>query len=183
MADLTLARVETSNLPTSQKSAIRRLYERARSGGLASAYGKVKSVGHAAGRAARQGGEGAVTGAAIAGLETLQHKLPAKLQNVPVSAVVGVAGLAGSIVLHSEEYSGDLATMGAVGIGIFAHQQTQQFLAKQGAKISGEAADMAPENPGYPFPASNANYPGMNDDIGTDPVVMAARNMTRNMTR
>lgn len=158
----TLARVESSNLPAAQKSSIRRLYERVRSGGTR-AYGTVKSVAGAGVRAVKVGGEGLVTGGAIAGLEHVQEQswVPSALKNVPVAPVVGAVGLVGSVVLHAEEFSADMATVGAVGLGIYARDQTAKFLAGHAGSMHGE----------------EGGYPGVHGEIGEDPIVRKARSL------
>jgi len=159
----TLAKVESSNLPAAQKSSIRRLYERVRHGGMAHAYGTVKSVAGAGVRAVKVGGEGLVTGGAIAGLEHAQGMswVPNALKKVPVAPVVGAVGLLGSVVLHAEEFSGDMATVGAVGLGIYARDQVGKFLAGH-SSVHGEFA--------------GEGYPNC-DDIGEDPIVKKARSL------
>ena len=160
----TLAKVEASNLPAAQKSSIRRLYERVRGGGTRM-YGQVKSVAGAGVRAVKVGGEGLVTGGAIAGLEHVQNSswVPNALKNVPVAPVVGAVGLLGSVVLHAEEFSGDMATVGAVGLGIYARDEMGKFLAGHPATMHGESAGQF--------------YPGATDDIGEDPIVKKARSL------
>jgi hypothetical protein len=126
----------------------------------------------AAGHAVRQGGEAVVAAGLVAVTEGyVAPKLPASLQKAPPAAVIGGLGLVGSILLAGHEVSTDARNVGAAAAAIYAADQFRAFLKSKGAPgIHGD-----PDS-NYAWPQTNANYPGMSDDIGgEDPIVSKAQ--------
>ena len=177
MADNELAvmsAVESSNIPASKKSFIRRYYESAMShGGRGMERAKRTLIGGA--QVLRQGGESAVVGA---GLGALDVELPPGLDahvggvSIPIDAVVAAAGLGGSVLLAHEAVSDDLRNAGASALSVFSFRQTRKYL--------GNRAIAKGVTPGYAVQAASAGTPaaaGVHGDFGEDPIVALARNL------
>lgn len=128
----------------------------------------------AAGHAVRQGGEAVVAAGLVAVTEGyVTPKLPAQLQKAPPAAVIGGLGLVGSILLAGHEVSTDARNVGAAAAAIYAADQFRAFLKSKGAPgIHGDPTD---QSSNYPWTQTNANYPGMSDDMGADPIVSRAQ--------
>jgi hypothetical protein len=161
-----LALVSQSNLPSHEKSAIRRWYERV-SGTVRhpgrSFQGFGKHV-NASGHALRQGGEALLTGAALGALHV---ELPTGLdvRKVPVDAVAGALLLV-SGGAHSE-VAQDLRNAGGTALGIYAFRKTHDFLEERKrakGSVSGSAVAKAKA--------------GVHGDFGNeDPIISLARGL------
>lgn len=139
---MSITKLESSNLPASQKSAIRRMYEKI---GGSSAMGRVRSHAMATGHAVRQGGESLVVGGILGyAHQELKGGLDIDIQGkvkVPLDGVVAVAGLGASVFMAGEEIAPDLRNAGAAAAAILAFRKTSEFVAKkkgQPARIAGE---------------------------------------------
>lgn len=133
-----------------------------------------RNIGVAAGHAVRQGGESIVAAGLVAATEGyITPKLPTALQSAPPAAVIGGLGLVGSILLAGHEVSTDARNVGAAAAAIYAADQFRAFLKSKGAPgIHGDPSDFSA---GYPWSGSNSSYPGMQDDVGADPIVSRAQ--------
>lgn len=131
MSGLSISSVESSNLPASQKSAIRRWYEGVSGSG---ALSRAKKHVEGTVNVVRGGGEAAITGAALGALNSaLPHGLDVPIANgkfaVPVDGVVAAAGLAGAIAFAHEEYGTDARNIGMSAAAVFAFRKVQDFTA------------------------------------------------------
>lgn len=165
MADLSLFQIDRSNLPSGQKSAIRRFYEGiTTSGGLA----RAKTTAVEAGHAVRQGGEAVVTGAALGAVHVyMRNGLDAANGKVPIDAVVGALGMVGGVALANDGVGPDLRNMGAAALSVFAFRKSFAVLAKKHA-------------PGGKFGADDSyldTISGDESDVGEDPIIAAARRL------
>lgn len=168
---LSIARIESSNLPAGQKSAIRQWYERTMgtSGGLARAKAGVISTG----AAVRQGGESLFVGGAL-GAAHVYLKQGLDMGKVPLDGVGGLAALAGSVAMAGEPVAEDLRNAGASALSVFAFRKTFELLGKKrqqsgqpiGGALGPKAAGEFGEDFGEDFGA---------DGDGEDPIIAAAR--------
>lgn len=148
---MSITKLESSNLPATQKSAIRRMYERV--GGSAS-MGRVRSHAAATGHAIRQGGESLLVGGLLgAAAVELKGGLDVDIQGkvkIPIDGVVALAGIAGSVIMAGEEFAPDLRNAGSAAASILAFRKTAEYMAKRkggAAKINGEFEFGSEEDP------------------------------------
>lgn len=136
MADLSIARLESSNLPVAQKSAIKRFYENAmsRHGGSIS---RVKAHAVGTGHAVRKGGEGLVVGAVL-GAFSSHSKTGLDIEKVPVDAAAGVLLLGASVMFAGESVAPDLANAGGNALAVFGFRKTEDYMNKRKSTVAGE---------------------------------------------
>lgn len=162
MADVSLATIQSSNLPSSQKSAIRRLYESM--GGSGSALDRVRAAAVTSGEAIRQGGESVVVGAVLGAAHVylpqgLNMKVGQKV-NVPIDAAAGALLMGAAVLMSDEPVAEDLRNAGASALSVFSFRKTYEVLAKKRA-------------PGGKFAGEDGWFAGA--DPSEDPVIAAAR--------
>lgn len=164
-AELALSHVESSNLPTREKSAIRKWYESAvaRHG---STIGRAKGHVRASGHAARQGAESAATGAAL-GAAHVYLKNGLDIGKVPADAALGVAGLAASVWLAQDGMSDDLRNVGSAALTVFAFRKTFKMLGEKRAQTGKAVGGLL--GPGIVRVQGEADYGA------EDPIVALAR--------
>lgn len=163
--DISLARVESSNLPASQKSSIRRIYE-ATMGKYGGSISRARIHAIEGGHAVRQTGESIVTSAALAAAHV---HLPTGLdyKKVPVDGVIGALGMIAGVSLAHEGVGADLRNVGASGISIFTFRKVFQLLAEKKLQAGGMPGGLiGPAGP----PVAHGET-----DFGEDPIIAAAR--------
>lgn len=170
-----LGAVEQSNIPSRQKSLIRRYYESALGHGGAG-LSRVKKHVTGGAQALRQGGESVVIGAALGALHVeLPTGLDAHVGNspaIPVDGVLAVAGLGAAVLMAHENVSDDLRNAGAAAATVFAFRKTHDFLAARAASKG--------VTPGSVVAATSAAAsPGTapHGDFGEDPIATLARSL------
>jgi hypothetical protein len=152
--------VHRSNLPSSEKSAIQRFYDKlsGRGSALATSIGsKVGMAKHSVTegmQSLRSGGEAVIVGGALGALDAqLSKSDPSKSgldypvsigsgYNVPLDGGVGVLAFLASMAPQLAKFSGDLQTVGIVGVASWAQRQTKQWVA--GASAAPSAPTSAP---------------------------------------
>jgi len=140
-AHISLDSIETSNMAPAQKSAIRRWYDNMKGGGGALQRAKLHAV--SAGHGLRSGGEALAVGAGLAALHSSMKTgldVPAGGHMIPIDAIVGALGIAGSIAAPAEPASVDLRNAGSTAMGIFAFRKVLDLMAtaklKKGTPIN-----------------------------------------------
>lgn len=151
MADMISMRsLANSNLPSTQKSAIRRFLDRNVPSlrGMGSIQGHAKHTAHAL----RAGGESVIVGG-LAGLAhaTLKHGLDADAKgHVPIDGITGLVLLAGAGYAGGfTESAHDLRNAGSTLLGISVFRKSAEWVAAKrrakglpvGGKIAGEFGD------------------------------------------
>lgn len=135
MADLSLRAIESSNLPATQKSSLRRLFDGAMSRSPGS-YARAKLHVVSGAQAMRKGGEGVVMGCTL-GAASVYFKRGLDMHvgqmSIPVDAAIGVVGLVGSTVFAAEGYAEDMANAGQSALTVFAFRKSAEYFAKQAA--------------------------------------------------
>jgi hypothetical protein len=167
MADLVFSSIASSDLPTAQKSAFKKWYERIGGSGRAIVRAKAHVV--EGGHAIRQTGESAVVGATLGaiaanrGPQALDYMV--KGQSIPVDAVGGVLAMGAAVVFAPSEPSVavTLRNAGAAAIAIAAYRKTDEFVT---LKMAGKARA-----------AAGATKPGAVAHGEEDPIVALARNL------
>lgn len=150
--------VDSSNLARSEKSAVRRMLEKAMGAGP-----RAKMHVAATAHTIRQGGGAVITGLALG---VADAQLPGGLDHrvgtttVPVDGIVAALALAGGVGLAHEEYGADLRNAGTAAAGIFAFRKGREFWLKKKSQIHGES-----------------DYGAEDDDMSRDPIVEAARRL------
>ena len=143
-------------------SAITRMMNAVRSGGMQRARSTAVATGHTL----RQGGESALVGGLLGAAHVqlpngLDHKVGA--HTVPVDGVVAGLGLVAGIALSDQEFGPDMRNMGAAAMAIFTFRKGAELYAKKVGKV---------------VPALSAH--GEDDygtEIGEDPIVALARRL------
>jgi hypothetical protein len=142
MAEVSLARIESSNLPAAQKSNLRRWVERVQGNGIMARAEKHLGAGA---HAVRQGGESVIVGAALGAIEGQHGTLDISLSKtkpqmvLPADAAVGAVGLIAGVLFAHEEYGTDLRNAGAAGAAIFSYRKTREFVAARKTKTTATA--------------------------------------------
>ena len=146
-------------------SAITRMFEAAKSGGVVHARSAIVATGHTL----RQGGESVLVGGLLAAASVenaenggLDHKMGTNV--VPIDGVVAALGLIGGVAMSHEEYGPDLRNAGSAAAAIFAFRKGSELYAKKRGKT---------------VPALNAHGEddyGV-DDVGVDPIVALAKRL------
>lgn len=161
--------IESSNMPSRHKSALRKWFDDAKGGMSLSRVGSRHIS--AAGSGIRQGGEAIMVGGAL-GLAHAQ--LPTGLDvkigkaKLPMDGVAGVLGMVAGIGMAHEEYGTDLRNAASSCLSVFTFRQGYRFLAQYKTKNGGK--------PG-------GTFAGEDDDAGDDnmgeedPIVREARNL------
>ncbi len=166
--------VDHYNLPSHEKSAIQRFYDRI-SGKASHAYAAVGSkLGMArhsvteGAQSIRKGGEALVVGGLLGAVDAQLGKSdPTKSgldlnvpvgagYNLPIDGAVGVAGFVASMVPAMGKVAEDLQTVGIVGVASWSQRQVKAWV--QGKNAAGA------------LPASAA-APGAHGEFGGDPVL------------
>jgi hypothetical protein len=172
--------VEGSNIPSRQKSLIRRYYENALGHG-GRGLGRVKAHAMGAAHVLRQGGESVVVGAALGALHV---ELPTGLDvhigsspAIPADAVLGVVGLAGAVLLAHEEVSSDLRNAGSAAATVFAFRKTHDFLAARAASKGVTPGSVVAATSSASTAGATAATAAAHGDFGEDPITQLARSL------
>ncbi len=146
----TLNAMEKAGAPKREVSALKAWYDRTlvNGSGEQSRMAVAKLHVAAAGEALRAGGEGVLTGGILGAVHA---KLPggldakigtgANVHQVPIDAIVGVAGLAGAVFGASTPGGKDLQNVGATALGIFTFRKVNDLTVLAAAKAAGAALD------------------------------------------
>lgn len=156
--------IESSNIPSRQKSTLRRWADSVRGGGMASFKTHAGSVAHGV----RQGGTALVVGAGLGYVKAVRPDgLDVRVQgkDVPLDGLGGALAIAASVATAGEEYSTDLRNLGSDAIAICAFRKTDDFV----------LARRAAGAPAAPVAPAAAATPAVAGDYGEDPIVAAAR--------
>jgi len=151
--------VHRSNLPHSEKSAIRRFYEKL----APRASGAMSSIGHKLGMSRhvvvsgthvlRAGGEAALVGAALGVLDAkvgLDVNVPIGAgYKAPIDGLGGLVAFGASMVPALETVSEDLNRVGVIGVASYAQRQAKQWASN----------------------AASTPVPGVSGEFGDDPVL------------
>lgn len=163
--------IAQSNLPSHEKSKFIRLAESLRGGG-GRALARARTHAVATGCTVRQGGESILVAGALAAAHV---ELPQGLDlkgKIPLDAVIGAAGLLGSIVFAHEEVATDLRNAGASALSIFTFRKAHDYLEmkkKQRGEVPGSTAAKGAA------PAATPAKVAGEWEVGSDPIVAAAR--------
>lgn len=176
--------VESSNLAPSEKSQMRKWYDRMQNGGYVA---RAKHHATEGAQAVRAGGEalliGGMLGLADAELKNGLDVPVGANHQIPLDGLIGVAGLVASVLPGPGEFVGrDLQNAGTVGLGIFSYRKTKEFQEKKiiaGGGISNAVSQIAGEFGGSTVrrkaaPARIAGDFG-NSVVESDAIVAAAR--------
>ena len=172
MADLVMRSIANSNLPSHEKSAIRRFLDKnMRSVGIGSVRGHATHTGHAL----RAAGETAIV-AGLAGLAhaSLKHGLDADAKGeIPMDGIGGLLLLAGAGVAGGyTDFAHDIRNAGTTLFGISVFRKSNEWVAAKrrakglpvGGKMAGEIDEGVYES-------------GMGNE--EDEIVSAARRLSR----
>lgn len=172
MSQLVFRSIAQSNIPSSEKSQIRRWYERMTGGGVS--LSRVKQHASEGLEAVRQGGESLLTGGALA-IAHAELKTGLDVRGVPIDALLGGLGLAGRAAMAHMPGGVDSGNIGASAATVFAFRKTFDLIAQKKAS-KGQATG------GAFGPAQQAKVAGEfegdssdDSDVGEDPIVAAAR--------
>lgn len=165
--------IEGSNMPSRQKSALRKWYE-GRVGGLVSRHGgRVARHATEGLQAVRQGGESLVAGAILAAVD-VEVGLDVKKAPVDLIAGAGFMALGTAMAGHESGLNCDARNVGASALTVFAYRKTYALLHEKktaaGEKPKGIAAKVAGEDD-----YDNGDSP----EYGEDPIVRAAKNLRK----
>lgn len=172
MSDLVMRSIANSNLPTHEKSAIRRFLDKnMRTAGIGNVRGHATHAGHAL----RAAGEAAV----VAGLAGLAHASLKHGLDADAKGEIPMDGIGGLVLLGASAYAGgftegahDLRNAGSTLLGISIFRKSSEWVAAKrrakglpvGAKIAGEIDEGVYES-------------GMGNE--EDDIVSAARRLSR----
>ena len=120
--------VLSSNMPASEKSQLRRWFERVTGDSLATVRPSAAQL-HGGLSSFRQGTESMAAGIALGALNASDVGLDPK--GVPVDAVLGFSGLVGSALAAHSDMAPDARNLGAVGAGIFSFRMTTKLLVEK----------------------------------------------------
>jgi hypothetical protein len=165
-----LSHIEHSNIPHTEKSAIRRWYDKVHSGGH---LARAKKHVAAGGNTIRQGGEALMVGGILGAVSAkLPNGLDANVRgkSVPIDAIVAVAGLGLGVVAAHEEFGQDLTNAGATAMAIFAFRKTEKLVKDKLAQKGAAPAKQLAAKVGKVAGEYGADY-------GEDPIVAAARKL------
>lgn len=164
--------IESSNMPSRQKSALRKWYE-SRVGGIVGRHGSRVMRHTAEGlQALRQGGESIVSGAILAAVDA---EVGLDYKKVPTDLVSGIGLLAVGTAMagHESGLNCDARNVGASALTVFSYRKTYALLHEKklqaGERPKGIAAKIAGED------AIDRDSP----EYGEDPIVRAAKNLRK----
>lgn len=117
-----------SNMPATDKSQVRRWFERMTGDALSTVKPSSAQL-HGGLSSFRQGTESLATGIALGALNASDIGLDPK--GVPIDGLLGFAGLIGSALGAHSDMAPDARTIGGVSAGIFGFRMTTKFLAEK----------------------------------------------------
>lgn len=174
-----LESVQSSNIPSAQKSRLMKWYERA-TGHVMSRVVEPRKHIEAGGHAIRKGGEGVIVGA-LAGLVHAEIGLDQHIKGkaAPLDAGAGIALLAASAWMGNTDVHHDLSNAGGNLVAIYGFRKTHDWAAAKkeskgeipGSKKAPPAG--APGAPGTP----PVHGEGGGGSFFDDPIVRAARGL------
>lgn len=120
--------VLSSNMPASEKSQMRKWFERVTGDSLASMKPSAAQI-HGGLSSFRQGTESLATGIALGALNASDIGMDPK--GVPVDGVIGFAGLVGSAIAGHSDMAPDARNIGATSVGIFGFRMTTKLITEK----------------------------------------------------
>lgn len=120
--------VLSSNMPATQKSEMRKWFERMTGDALATVRPSAAQL-HGGLSSFRQGTESLATGIALGALNASEIGLDPK--GVPVDLTLGIAGLAGSALAAKSDMSPDARNIGSTSLGIYGFRMTTKLMAEK----------------------------------------------------
>ena len=120
--------VLSSNMPASQKSEMRKWFERMTGTALDNVRPSAAQL-HGGLSAFRQGTESLATGIGLGALNATDIGLDPK--GVPVDLVLGVSGLVGSAIGAKSDMAPDARNIGATSLGIYGFRMTTKLMAEK----------------------------------------------------
>lgn len=155
--------VLSSNLPSQQKSQLRRWFERMSD--LPVAVRPSPKQIHGTLSAFRQGTESLAAGMLL-GVANVELPGGLDLYGVPLDAALGFAGLAGSALAAGSDMAPDARNIGAVGVGVFGMRMTTKWLVEK--KLA--TGRPLPKHLSFTAKMHGDSEPSLSDD----PIVKAA---------
>jgi len=153
--------VLSSNLPTQEKSALRKLFEKATGSAIVPSFSRASKHVHGGLSAFRQGSEGLLSGAAL-GFIHAEVKGGLDAPGFPVDGALGALLTIGSAIGAESEVAPDARNVGSTCLGVWSFRATMNLLTEKklakgkaipshltpGAKIAGESpSDIGAEDP------------------------------------
>jgi hypothetical protein len=120
--------VLSSNMPSSQKSEMRRWFERVTGDALTQVRPSTAQL-HGGLSSFRQGVESMATGIGLGALNASDVGLDPK--GVPVDLTLGIAGLIGSAIAAKSDMSPDARNIGSTSVGIYGFRMTTKLMAEK----------------------------------------------------
>lgn len=120
--------VLSSNMPASEKSQMRRWFERMTGESLSTIRPSAAQL-HGGLSSFRQGTESLATGILLGALNASEVGMDPK--GVPVDGLLGFAGLLGSALAAKSDMSPDARNIGGVSIGVFGFRMTTKLLVEK----------------------------------------------------
>jgi hypothetical protein len=120
--------VLSSNLPATEKTQLRRWFERMTGESLTTIRPSAAQL-HGGLSAFRQGTESLATGIALGALNASDIGMDPK--GIPVDGLLGFAGLIGSAIGAKSDMAPDARNIGGVSVGIFGFRMSTKFLVEK----------------------------------------------------
>ena len=177
---MVLDSVESSNLPSREKSQIRKWVEQVH-GGIRKYGGKARTYGGQVAQVMRDGGEAVLVGGSLGALHAeLKTGLDVQVgkARIPIDGIVAVVGMGGAVAAAETDFAQDARNLGTDALTILTFRKTHDWIAEK--KIArGEVPGSAvlPKAGGSKMHGDGVEGDGVegDDDMGADPVEAAAR--------